>query len=336
MNKLAKRPIMIDFNSFDLTKRTVVIDADTLVYSSAAAQQKLQYTATNKHKGKAQIFEGIKLYKAWLEEHSLSADDFDLTSEVIITGEARFAFHSIKQKIEAILQATQADDYRICIGGIGNFRMEYKADFVNYKGVRPPKPVFLQDCKEFVKGKYKDKVLVADGQEADDILTIIGWWYFKQKGTNKNSWLKEKLILSCVDKDIQANVVGYFYNYQYPEVGIEWNSGDVMVKKFCTQILVGDSVDNIDGIKYLTKEIQTKYGMRKTSGCGKVSAEAILGKCKGRKEMLNAVIEAYISSWPNDYKQRLQEMCFFLWLRREENEMFSFEKYAEKMGVKYE
>lgn len=326
----------IDFNSFDLTKRTVVIDADTLIYSSAAQQQKLQYTATNLHNGKAQIFEGIKPYKAWLEEHSLSGDDFNLTSEVIITGEARYAFHSIKLKIESILQATQADDYRICIGGVGNYRMEYDAKYTKYKGNRSDKPVFLQECREYVKGKYKEKVLVADGQEADDLLTIIGWWYFKQKGDNKNSWLKERIILAAVDKDIMANVVGYFYNYQYPESGIEWNSGDAMVKKFCFQLLIGDSSDNIGGIKYLTKETQEKYGLRKTSGCGKVSAEGILANCKGRKEVLNAVVGAYKASWPDDYKERLQENGFFLWLRREENEMFSFEKYAEKMGVQYE
>ena len=323
----------IDFNSFDLTKRTVIIDADTLIYSSAAQQQKLQYTATNIHNGKAQIFEGVKAYKAWLEEHNLCIDDFNLTSEVIITGEARYAFHSIKLKIEAILLATQADDYRICIGGVGNYRMEYESKYTKYKGNRSDKPVFLQECREYVKGKYKDKVLVADGQEADDLLTIIGWWYFKQKGNNKNSWLKDKVILAACDKDIMANVVGYFFNYQYPESGIEWNSGDAMVKKYCFQLLIGDQSDNIIGIKYLTKETQEKYGLRKSSGCGKVSAEGILGKCKGRKEMLSAVIDAYKSSWPDDYKERLQDMGFFLWLRREENEMFSFEKYAEKMGV---
>ena len=51
---------------------------------------------------------------------------------------------------------------------------------------------------------------------------------------------------------------------------------------------------------------------------------------------MERVLEAYRLSWPDDWKQRLQDMCFFLWMRREEGEMFELTKYLDNIGVDYE
>ena len=199
----------IDYSTFDLSKRTVIIDADTLLYSAASAQEKMYYTLTNKHNGRDKKFQYVKEYKAWLEEYSLNIEDFEITSEKVVEGKLEFALGSVKQKISNILEACGAEDCRICIGGKDNFRMSFESQWVKYKAQRTSKPVFLEECREFVKKKYGSKAMVADGIEADDILTMVGWWYYNlPDSTTKN--LKDRLILACIDKDIKANVVGYF------------------------------------------------------------------------------------------------------------------------------
>lgn len=46
------------------------------------------------------------------------------------------------------------------------------------------------------------------------------------------------------------------------------------------------------------------------------------------------IIEAYKASWPEDGMERLEEMNWFMWLRRTEGEYFCLSKYLGKLGIK--
>jgi 5'-3' exonuclease len=100
-----------------------------------------------------------------------------------------------------------------------------------------------------------------------------------------------------------------------------------------TQLLTGDNADNIPGLSKLADESKIKYGIR-TAGVGKVSAEKILGSCSTEKELAENTIECYMSAWPDDWKQRLNDMGFFLYLLRHENDKWDVDKYFESLGVR--
>jgi 5'-3' exonuclease len=74
------------------------------------------------------------------------------------------------------------------------------------------------------------------------------------------------------------------------------------IKNFYKQILMGDRVDNIIGIK----------------GIGTVKAERLLKECKNEQEMYLAVLEAYAGN-----TERVLENGRLLWIRREANQLWT-------------
>lgn len=59
-----------------------------------------------------------------------------------------------------------------------------------------------------------------------------------------------------------------------------------------------------------------------------------MSKLKEMLECVERVVEVYKASWPDDYKERLEDMCFFLWLQREEGDMFTWKTHViERLGM---
>ena len=141
------------------------------------------------------------------------------------------------------------------------------------------------------------------------------------------------MVIAYVDKDIVANGRGFYLNYNKLEDGIFWNDALSQTNKFWTQVLQGDQADNIPGIEKVADVTKSLYKL-KSSGCGPKSAESILSGCQAEKEMAERVIDAYKASWPDNWMKRLQDNCFFLYLRRKGGEMFQLGEYLDEIGVK--
>lgn len=322
------------FSSIDLSKRTVVIDADTLLFQAAVCQQKTTYLVTHIPTGNGGWFvENKKQFKEWLETEEaegFSEEDYSLTPVVTLHGEISYACHAFKQRVEEIIRNTNADDFRICIQGTDNFRKQRDAKYVRYKANRTgDKPLLLKELADWVKVKYKEKCVVSQGEESDDVVTRFSAFFLR----NAKSRDQYKAVIAFVDKDIAANHIGWSYNYNKPEDGIWWNSKKAMQYNHCMMVLTGDAADNVTGLGKLSPEIIEKYGLRSTKGVGKVSAEAILSGAETEKERWERIIEAYKASWPEDGMERLEEMNWFMWLRRTENEDFCLDKYLKKIGI---
>jgi hypothetical protein len=100
-----------------------------------------------------------------------------------------------------------AEDYLLVIGGEGNFRDEV-AYLQPYKGKRKAKPLLFKELRDLIAKKYSSKIVVANGEEADDVLGQYGWEnYLKYKETGE--W---ENILSYIDKDIDM-VISPSWNY---------------------------------------------------------------------------------------------------------------------------
>lgn len=178
-------------------------------------------------------------------------------------------------------------DYTLYLTGAGNFRHDIATSYP-YKGNRgkKAKPKHFTAIRQHMIDGW-DAVLV-EGEEADDAIAIAA--------TNN----PEAVIVS-VDKDF----------LQVPTRHYNMTTGETQVVNelegtqfFYKQILTGDRVDNIIGIK----------------GVGPKKADAIIGPLTYEIEMYKACVEAYESK--DMTEERVIENARLLWLRRKENELW--------------
>jgi 5'-3' exonuclease len=175
------------------------------------------------------------------------------------------------------------DKYLSFLSGENNFRKiinpEYKA---NRKDII--KPIYLNDCKQYLIDEFKS--IVTNGYEADDAL-----------GFNQT----EESVICSIDKDLLM-IPGMHYNFvkkEYHEVS-ELDG----LKAFYRQMLIGDSADNIFGVK----------------GIGKVKAAKLIDPLNTLEEMQEVVSQLYVLEGSLN---RFWMNTDCLWIQRKENERFT-------------
>lgn len=310
--------------------KLLLIDADTVLVAAAAQQQVNKCLVTNLEQDRKKLFESKTAFNEWAKENNRDKSNYSFETVSSVVGEPRFAFQSIKQKIEGIVEASGCSDYRVCIQGEGNFRKFYESKFVDYKGQRTAKPLLFQECFEFMVKKYKEKCVVSEGIETDDYVNIAAWESYNtaKKSRNKD---KADVVVAYVDKDITANGRGWFINYNKLEEGVFWNDEFSQYKAFWTQVLMGDNADNIPGLEKLHPITKERFKISR-DGVGPVAASKILEGLKTEREMIARVSECYSVSWEEDWQERLQDNCFFLYLQRKPNERFDLIEYVRSLN----
>lgn len=155
---------------------------------------------------------------------------------------------------------SDADPYQLYLTGSGNFRKEL-ATIQPYKGTRKKeKPKHYKALRDYLVNQWD--AIVIEGMEADDALAI------------KATELGLGCVVVSIDKDL-LQVEGKHYNFAKDKM--------VIIDKFTGlynlyhQMLTGDRVDNIRGVK----------------GIGEKKADKILADCKTEQEMYDAVLKAY-------------------------------------------
>ena len=186
--------------------------------------------------------------------------------------------------IETMLwEDLEAETYQGYLTGSGNFRNEI-ATTAPYKGNRTaPKPKHLQLIRDYLVSAWDFQV--SEGQEADDSIAIAHV---------ENNY---KSIIASIDKDF-LQLRGNHWNFVKKEM--TFVSEEEAIKNFYRQVLTGDRVDNIIGLK----------------GIGPVKADKILSERESPAEMYTACVQAYGST------ERVIENCRLLWLRRTPNELW--------------
>jgi len=188
--------------------------------------------------------------------------------------------------IDELLNDSFCSDYRIFLtDGENNFRRkiypEYKANRV------AEKPLHYYVLRDYLI-RY-EKAEIAYGMEADDLLGIEQ---------------TDNTIIASIDKDLDQ-VEGAHYNFvKKIHYEITHNQGR---HKFWTQMLTGDTVDNIPGIR----------------GIGPKKAEKLLADCTTDAEYKAAIINAYTElTTIEDINSHLNLIGKLLWIRREHNQMW--------------
>lgn len=186
-----------------------------------------------------------------------------------------------------------ADDYQLYLTGSGNYRNEV-AVTAPYKENRSGKarPVHLDALREHLVENWG--ATVTDGEEADDAIAIAA------------TQLKESAVIVSIDKDFDQ-VPGWHYNFVKHK--LYKVTPAQATAAFYQQVLKGDRIDNIIGLK----------------GIGDVKAAKILQYCTTETEYYEDCISAYVQHEELNREQakaRVLENARLLWLRREEEELW--------------
>lgn len=206
-------------------------------------------------------------------------DDFTATYPPV-----SHALHAVKMMVNNIFNKCRHSDYVIYLSSDDRSNYRYGvAKTKPYKGNRKqPRPIYYNDIRDYLINNFNSELV--HGQEADDAMGVASTY--------------NSTVIVSIDKDLDM-IPGYHYNfvkdYKYHV------SKTQAYRNFCIQMLVGDPVDNIVGVK----------------GIGPVKAEAAIAGCKRDKQkMLQVVYDLY------DNEELFLEMGQLLWIRREEGEVW--------------
>jgi len=192
------------------------------------------------------------------------------------------------------------DDVEMYLSGGVNFRYEV-AKTQPYKANRNKahRPQYEKQIRKYIESKWP--TTVTDGIEADDALGMAQCTYGPY----------ESVIIS-IDKDLDM-IPGLKYNIMH-ELNYDITEEEAW-KKFCLQVLTGDSTDNIPGLP--------RIGAKK--------AEKMLDGLD-HTQWLEEVARQYASkSGREDWWDYMTEQAQLIWIWRE-NKMFEFPEELRELG----
>jgi hypothetical protein len=191
----------------------------------------------------------------------------------------------MREFVEDLILFNGFDSFEGFISGSSNYRKDI-AVTATYKGNRKqPKPKHYNFLREYLLSDWEFKLI--EDQEADDAIGIRA--YEMDVG---------EFSICSIDKDLDM-IRGNHYNF-VKDLFYDITDEEAIFN-FYKQVLTGDRVDNIIGIK----------------GIGEVKAKRILEKCTNEKEMYLAVLEAYEGN-----EERVLENGQLLWIRRLPNQLW--------------
>ena len=184
----------------------------------------------------------------------------------------------------------EVDEYLLCNGSKNNFRIALNSQ---YKANRGEKPKFLYALHELVKKNHNS--YWGDGVETDDVVATL--WK-----NEVDKFDDDSVIIVANDKDYKQFSCWYFDMY-YKRRTLDKIEPLEAIKNFYTQMIVGDSADNI----------------KVCLGYGKVAARKLLFGVKSELDCIKRVYSLYIELYGNDAKRLFKETHNLLKLRTDAN-----------------
>jgi hypothetical protein len=267
----------------------IAIDGDIIVYSVGFASE-----------GRSYLVDGVtfpykKEAKAFCVEEGIPEDRIQ---QVLDPEPVEFALSSVKRMIQHICEGAECEEYVVYLTGKGNYR-EDVATMRVYKGNRKSeKPHHYNAIKEYLIDVHK--AVVCEGQEADDAIGIAG-----MNGD----------IMASIDKDLNG-VPGWHYNWN--DQSLYEVQPDEADRFFYTQLLTGDSTDNIPGLYQMTGQratakIKETLHHLDTPAAMYAYVRDIWRMAYEKVGMCMDEMDAVVDGW-------LLEIGQLLWIRRREGE----------------
>lgn len=241
-----------------------LVDGDVLVYACGFSAD----SSYRKHLAERGVTDRA------LQDRYMEEDDY--------TG---YAIVAVRNAINAIADKF-SDKLAVYLTGSGNFR-EALATIQPYKGNRDPthKPKYYKEIKEYMIRTYGAEVI--EGMEADDAMAM-------EQYADKT----DSTVICTIDKDLDQ-VPGHHYNPRKDALYyVTEEEGNCF---FWRQMLLGDSSDNIPGIK----------------GIGEVKSAKLLAGLSA-DECRVVVQKEYQRQYGDNWKAAYEEVGELLWMIREE------------------
>lgn len=210
---------------------------------------------------------------------------------------AQDCYDAVDDLMEYILSETTSfyteDSFKTYLTGRDNFRYSVAKTY-HYKGNRKnvEKPVWLPAAREYLEDTWN--AVVSSGCEADDLIAMEA-----MKGDPKAN------VICSIDKDFKT-VPTWMFNFV--KGTWEYSTEEDAMKFFYTQVLTGDSADNIVGLHRV----------------GPKTAEKILDGFETEEELFEACLKAYKEdkNLVGDPYERLIENAQLLHLQRYSEEVW--------------
>lgn len=274
--------------------RHLLIDGDVLVYASSFGAQRTRYTLHVEGE-EPRGFPNAKACKAFVDERGLQPEQYERTSHLDVLDEAA-ATACCKNMLASVVEAIEPDKYTIFLTGKErpNFR-EAIATIKPYKGNRvQEKPVHFGLALEYFQNRRE--TVVAEGQEADD---LIGIWATHHGGNG---------VVASIDKDLRQIHGRHYEWHNTTKFTINPDDSD---RWFWLQMLMGDTADNIPGIK----------------GVGDKTAAKMLDGITDRQARADVVIAKYAEQYGDKAEDAMREVGQLLWIRRDYDQMWNLHDY---------
>ena len=263
--------------------QTVYIDGDVLPYKIGFSTQQTIYLLESEGPvtGAFLVTRSKRVVNKYLKK-----DPNIIVSEKFFVEDSFKVIETLKASIRGIVQGSKCPLFKVCLSGDSNFR-ESIATILPYKGNRTgtEKPFHFNMIREWLL--EKPYTIVSDNEEADDVISKA---------------LMQGYVGASPDKDLN-NSPGTHYNF-VKNIIYEVTEEEAM-RNFYTQMLTGDTADNIPGIK----------------GVGPVKAGKLLQSCNTPKDYEEIILGEYSKVYESP-REAMTEVGILLWMRRVDGEVW--------------
>lgn len=319
----------------------LILDADSIAYKAAAANEARSITATHKQSGDVTAYDNVTAFRAVLKAQEKDVEEDYIITPVQEPRHVSYARSQAEETIKKYHRMTGVDKHEIYIGGADNFRDSIPLP-TRYKGGRDNtiRPVQLKDVRYHMIQNLG--AIVVEGQEVDDVGSIRAY-----EGWKAN---KGKVIQVTCDKDaLQCNgwllnpdkMASPVYIQGFGELHREGKGVKGTGRLWLYfQALWGDPVDDYSSADLYKQEHPTYQ-------FGAVGAYLLLKDCKTDAEAWKVLYTQYKTWYPNpltytdwsgdvqtkDAVEIMQMYFDCAFMRRWENDRIIVKDVLTKLGV---
>lgn len=217
-------------------------------------------------------------------------DDREFEEDLFET-DVEFAFNKFQVSFDRLLgfleEQVSIDEIVFCNGSKNNFRKDVSA---TYKLNRTQKrPEILPLLHDMVKLEYNS--IYGDGVETDDVVATLWAEEVEKNGI-------DSVIIMSLDKDYKQFPC-WFYDYNYKKRELIKISEQEANENFYSQMIIGDTADNIKVCK----------------GYGKVYAEKLFKDANNEYSLMNRTYRLYKQVYGDDAKPMFKQAKLLLTLK---------------------
>jgi 5'-3' exonuclease len=278
-----------------VTKRIAIIDGDVLCYLSF--EPRWNYNVDEQGNAVSVYNHETGKFEKQLKEYTQEEDAQYL----------RETWERFKRKVQETCEEMYCDEYLMAVQGDDNFRCDMYDFYKKHQGRIGSKPSEMSKLVPLLRklAVQEDLAIASHGREADDYIRI---WALECTAAGID------YIICSNDKDLKC-IPGKHYNlktHKHEDVDEAYG-----LRLYHEQLLMGDSIDNIPGIP----------------GIGPKKAEKILRDCTTLEEFQIKVVETYMDSFGDNWKQHLLANGKLIHIQRHENDWFDLKDWPVVQSI---